>query len=327
MSRRIKIGVIRGGPSAEHDVSLATGAAVLAAIRTKLDEHYEAVDVIIDTNGMWSIDDQPVTPTQAFRYFDIAWNALHGTFGEDGKIQTLFESHGIPFTGSGSLSSAIGMNKVLTKRALKDAGIKSPYSKEILSANVRKNVHFETDALFTSFLFPAVIKPATSGSSVGVSIVRTKEDIPAALLAAAQHGDVVLVEEYIQGDEATCGVIDNFRGQKTYALPPIEIKPAHDFFDFHAKYSGQSEEIVPARFSSAIKAELEELAKRVHTLLGLRHFSRTDFMIHPRRGVYVLEVNTLPGMTEQSLIPKALRAVGSDLHELVHHIVQLEMGE
>jgi D-alanine-D-alanine ligase len=327
MSRRLKIGVIRGGPSAEHDVSMATGAAVLAAIRSKLDEHYEGVDVIIDKQGNWSVEGQPVTPSQAFRYFDLAWNALHGTFGEDGKIQSLFETHDVPFTGSGSLGSAVGMNKILTKKLLKEAGIKSPYWKEIPSADVQKDVHAATDALFSSFLFPAVVKPAASGSSVGVSIVRTKSDIPAALLEAAQHGDVILVEEYIQGDEATCGVIDGFRGQDLYALPPIEIRPVNSFFDYHAKYAGQSEEIVPARFAQDVKRELEDLAKRVHKLLQLRHYSRTDFMIHPRRGIYVLEVNTLPGMTEQSLIPKALRAVGSDLHELIHHIIKLELGE
>jgi D-alanine--D-alanine ligase len=327
MSRRIKIGVIRGGPSSEHDVSLATGAAILNSIRSKLDEHYEAVDVMIDTKGQWFVEGQPVTPTQAFRYFDIAWNGLHGNFGEDGKIQSLFESHKVPFTGSGSLSSAIGMNKILTKKVLKEAGIKTPYWKEILSANVQNDVHAAADALFASFLFPAVIKPSASGSSVGVSVVRTKSDIPGALIEAARHGDTILVEEYIQGDEATCGVIDMFRGQEIYALPPIEIRPVNSFFDYHAKYSGQSEEIVPARFSAEIKAQLEDLARRVHKLLHLKHYSRTDFMIHPRRGVYVLEVNTLPGMTEQSLIPKALRAVGSDLHELVHHIIKLERGE
>lgn len=327
MSQRIKVGVIRGGPSSEHDVSLATGAAVLNAIRSKLDEHYEAVDVIIDKNGNWSVEGQPVTPTQAFRYFDIAWNGLHGNFGEDGKIQSMFESHKVPFTGSGSLSSAIGMNKILTKKVLKDSGIKSPFWKEIPAIDVQKDVHAATDALFNSFLFPAVIKPATSGSSVGVSIVRTKSDIPAALIEAALHSDTILVEEYIQGDEATAGVIDGFRGQELYALPPIEIKSANAFFDYNAKYAGQSEEIVPARFSHEIKAQLEDIAKKVHKLLHLRHYSRTDFMIHPRRGIYVLEVNTLPGMTNESLIPKALRAVGSDLHELIHHIIKLEIGD
>lgn len=326
MSNRIRVGVIRGGPSNEYEVSLRTGAAVLAAIREKLDERYEPVDVFIDKNGKWHILGREVDPMDSHHHFDIAWNALHGNFGEDGKIQSFFEAHGVPFTGSGSLGSAIGMNKALTKKILKDHGIRSPYWKEAGTADIRRDFRGAIEDIFTTFVLPGVIKPSQSGSSVGVSIVRVKADIGPALEAAMEHGDQVIIEEFIPGVEATCGVIDGFRGEESYALPPVEIRPRNAFFDYDAKYNGGSEEIVPGRFDMKTKKEIEGLARTVHKLLGLKHYSRTDFIIHPRRGIYVLETNTLPGLTDESLIPKSLRAVGSGLHELIDHIIKSELG-
>jgi len=323
MSHKKRIGVLRGGPSAEYEVSLKSGAAVLSALRSKLDHLYEARDVLIDLAGKWHIDGREFSPAEAHHHFDIALNALHGAYGEDGKIQAILEAHDIPFTGSGSLSSAVAMNKILTKQALEKHGVRSPYWKEVFS----EDVHIDPDAaameLFRTFVMPAIVKPAGSGSSVGVSVARTHADLVKALEEAAKHGHSILIEEFIPGVEATCGVIEGFRGQELYALPPIEIRTKNPFFDYAAKYQGESEEIVPATFSAEIKHELEELAKNVHRLLGLKHYSRTDFIIHPRRGIYVLETNTLPGLTEESLLPKALRAVGSDLHEFIDHIIRL----
>jgi D-alanine-D-alanine ligase len=191
---------------------------------------------------------------------------------------------------------------------------------------------------------PAVVKPVSAGSSVGISIVRTFADlepaIAAAFAVAERNADdqtpAVLMEEFIPGVEATVGVIDGFRGEELYALPPIEIRHSRDFFDYAAKYSSPeekdahgkkiaAEEIVPGNFSEKDKAELVRLARKVHAALGLRHYSRTDFIVSPRRGVYVLEVNTLPGLTEASLVPKALAAVGSNLPEFLDHIIGLAL--
>ncbi len=323
MSHRLRIGVLRGGPSNEYEVSLNSGAAVLSALRDRFEDQYQARDIFIDRNGTWHIDGIAVLPQDAIHKIDVAFNALHGKYGEDGKLQSFFEIHGMPFTGSGSLGSAVGMNKALAKKVLKDHGIKSPYHTEIPSAEIAGDIDALARRLFHSVILPAVVKPATSGSSVGVSIVRAYGEFPAALKEAALHSDIVMIEEYIQGIEATCGVIEGFRGQELYALPVIEIKPAAHFFDYEAKYGGKSEEIIPARFADQTKKEIEELAQKVHRALGLRHYSRSDFIIHPRRGIYVLEVNTLPGLTKESLIPKALRAVGSDIHELVQHVIEL----
>ncbi len=328
MKHILRIGVLRGGPSSEYKVSLNTGANVLAALRGKLANLYQARDILIDRQGNWHIDGVATAPHDLGHRIDVAFNALHGTFGEDGKVQAILEAHGIPFTGSGSLASAVGMSKILSKKVMASQGIKSPYFKELSSEEFRKEPKETALMLFGSFIMPAVVKPASGGSSVGVSIVRKSADWLPALEKAAEYGDSILIEEFIQGIEATCGVIESFRGKGLYALPVIEIRPKAEFSTYEAKYTqGASEDIVPATFSQELKREMEELALKMHTAHGLRHYSRSDFMVHPRRGVYTLEVNTLPGLTNTSFIPMGLRAVGSSTDELVEHLIRLALGE
>lgn len=326
MNHRIRVGVLRGGPSSEYEVSLNTGANVLSALREKYPNKYETHDILIDKKGNWYIDGLPTTVADVCSRIDVAFNALHGSFGEDGKVQHILEIHGIPFTGSGAVASAVGMNKILTKNVLFDNDIKVPRHKEILSEDINADAVGMMSKLFQSVTLPVVVKPSTAGSSVGVSIVRDYRDFPEALLKASEHGPVVMVEEYIPGVEATCGVLENFRDQELYALPVVEIRPDNHFFDYEAKYAGKSREIVPAGFAENIKNEIHELAKKIHRVLGLKHYSRSDFIIHPKRGIYVLEVNTLPGLTEESLVPKSLRAVGAELHDLVDHVIGLAVG-
>ena len=327
MSQLIRVGVLRGGPSSEYEISLQTGGNVLKCLREKFSDKYIARDILIDKKGNWHIDGMSTTPAQLASRLDVAFNALHGAYGEDGTVQHICEVHGIPMTGSKSLSSAVGMNKVLSRNVYKNHGIKTALGKEIFSNDIvtdRINVARE---LFRSFPIPAVVKPVSAGSSVGVSIVRTQQELITALEEAARHGASVLVEEYIQGTEVTVGVIEKFRNQDLYALPAVEIRPHSQFFDYQAKYKGMSEEIVPARLPHKIKDTLSNIAKKAHQALGLRHYSRSDFIIHPRRGIYILETNTLPGLTDESLIPKALRSVGSDTHQLVDHLIQLALAE
>ncbi len=325
MSHPIRVGVMRGGPSAEYEVSLQTGGNVLTALRGPLAEKFKAYDIFIDRQGNWNIDGMPADPHDIAHRFDVIFNALHGSYGEDGKVQAILEAHGIPFTGSGSLASAVGMNKNLSKNAFRSYGLKTPYSREIPSSAISADVESVAREIFTTFSMPAVVKPVSAGSSVGISIVRTMKDLIPALSLAASHSDSVLVEEYISGVEATVGVIEGFRGQELYVLPVIEIRPKTSFFDYQAKYEGKSEEIVPATFSPKIKDQLSSLAQKAHNALGLRHYSRSDFIINLRRGIYILETNTLPGLTQESLVPKSLRAVGSDTHELVDHLIVLAL--
>lgn len=326
MAHLYRVGVLRGGPSSEYDVSLQSGASVLSALETMRDMGYRPIDILVSRDGVWHIDGAPVEPHQALSRVDVVFNALHGNYGEDGKVQHFLESHNMPFTGSGSLASAVGMNKILTKRHLKAHNIKTPYHIEISRNDIAHRLSEISHKLFQSVILPAIVKPVSGGSSVGVTLVKDYDKLPEALLLAADHSDAVMIEEFIRGDEATCGVIEGFRSHELYALPPVEIRPKSPFFDFKAKYHGHSEEIVPSTFPDKVKKELESLAAQVHRALGLRHYSRTDFMIHPKRGIYVLEVNTLPGLTKESLVPKSLRAVGSDTHQLVEHLIKLAMN-
>lgn len=318
---KIRIGVLRGGPSSEYEVSLKTGGNVLK----NLPEKYAPIDIFIDKAGVWHIQGIPQNPHEAIRKVDAVFNALHGEYGEDGKVQKILDTFSIPYTGSKTLASSLGMNKALAKNIFKSHGIKTPYH----TVESKENNLDETALrLFNTFPMPAVVKPVSSGSSVGVSIAYTFQGLKDALLKAFEYSDKALVEEYIKGREATCGVVDRFRGKDFYSLLPIEIiKPEKsDFFDYEAKYCGDSQEICPGNFSQSEKNSIQKLAVAAHKVLGLRHYSRSDFIISPRRGIYILEVNTLPGLTEESLMPKSLKSVGFSLPDFLDHLIGLALA-
>ncbi len=318
---RIRVGVIRGGPSKEYDISLKTGGAVLENLSQ---DKYNPREIFIDKNSNWFVNGIPLTPFDALNQVDVVFNALHGEYGEDGKIQHILEMHGTPFTGSGSFASALGMNKKLAKEVFIKSNLKTPQFRYIDSS---EDINQRAYEIFRAFPLPFVVKPVSSGSSVGISLVENFSSFVDAIKNAFEHSDAVIIEEYIKGKEATCGVIDSFRNQQFYALPCVEIRP-HDgtFFDYEAKLEGKFNEIVPGNFTSDEKAEIERLAIEAHKNLGLRHYSRSDFIIHPHRGVFILETNALPGLTEKSLLPKALSAVGASVSHFLDHVLQLAIS-
>lgn len=320
---KIRVGVLRGGPSSEYDISLKTGATVLR----HLPEHYTPVDIFIGREGDWHLRGIPREPHRALAHVDVVFNALHGEYGEDGGVQKVLDAHAIPYTGSGRFASAMAMNKAAAKGMLADAGIKTPYYRILRSAEVGSLLRFARE-LHRTFPQPCIIKPLAKGSSVGMTLARTASELIDALDTGFGVADTLLVEEFIQGREATCGVLDNFRGERHYALLPIEIVPPPEspFFDYYAKYSGESRELCPGNFSRAEKDAVQELSQKAHAALGLRHYSRSDFIVHPRRGIYFLEVDALPGLTEHSLYPKALQAVGSSLPEFLDHVISLSLA-
>lgn len=321
MTHKLNVAVLRGGPSSEYEVSLKTGASILK----HMPEKYRAHDILISRDGRWHREGLERDPARALAHMDVVVNAMHGEFGEDGKVQKILDGIGVPYTGSGAIASAIGMNKILSKQAFAHHGIKTPYYAVVTRED---NLAEKTKYAFEHFMLPIVVKPASAGSSVGVTIVKAFPELEAALRLALSISESALMEEYIKGKEATCGVADGFRGEKTYTFPPAEIRPHKgDFFNFESKYEDDgADEICPGNFSDAEKAEIQRLAKLVHESLGLRHYSRTDFMIHPRRGIFVLEVNTLPGMTPASLLPKSLAAVGCTYPDFIDHLIQLALA-
>ncbi|OGF70434.1 hypothetical protein A3H65_01585 [Candidatus Giovannonibacteria bacterium RIFCSPLOWO2_02_FULL_45_14] len=316
---KIRVAILRGGPSAEYEISLLTGESVLKFLPK---DKYQAHDVLISKDGAWHMDGFPMEPAKIFRKVDAVFNALHGEYGEDGQVQQILEGHKIPYTGSGILSSAISMKKYLAKDIYKNAGLKTPRGLTVKkSANIKDSVRDINETLFP----PWIIKPAGRGSSVGVAIAKVVSDIPSALEKAFSYDDEALAEEFIAGKEATAGVLENFRGKKYYALPVIEIIPPEgNFFNYKVKYSGETKEICPAHFESKISEEIQNMAVIAHEALGLRHYSRSDFIISPR-GIYILETNTLPGLTSESLLPKASEAVGLTFPNFLDHLVSLAL--
>lgn len=313
-----RVAVVRGGPSAEYDISMNTGQGVLQAL-TEIG--YSVKDIVVTKRGEWLIDGLVKTPDVALMTTDTVFIAMHGAYGEDGTIQKIFERFHVPFTGSNSFPSTIAFNKDLTKRALRDLNLNLPRHVLVQRDSDTQIAELVT-AIRKSFGPRYVIKPTTSGSSHGVVMVNSPDDLANAIHALLASTPECMVEERITGTEATCGVLENFRGEAMYAFPPIEIIPpaGHDFFSADVKYTGETTEICPGRFSFSEREKILATAVAVHQALGLSQYSRSDFIVKDGE-IYFLEVNTLPGLTPNSLFPKAAAAVGLSFNELVDHLV------
>ena len=315
------VAVLRGGVGDEHDVSLKTGFNVIKHLERN---PYKPIDVYIDRAGVWHVRGAPMVATRALSGADVVFNALHGQYGEDGSVQRELDRIGLPYTGSGPLGSAIAMNKVAAKEMLVAHGIKMPRH---ITLGVSSDLEKQIVNIFRTFPQPTVIKPMNSGSSVGVTLAKSFHELWDGIKNAFQYSKEVMIEEYVQGREATVGVVDKLRGKTIYNLPPVEIILPTDseIFDYNAKYGGKTEEKCPGTFSRAQVEELERAAANVHEALGLRHYSRSDFIVTPNRGSYFLEVNTLPGLTNESLLPKSLDAVGISMDEFLDHVIKMAL--
>lgn len=319
---RIRVGVVRGGPSSEYVVSLKTGENILRHLNKS---KYAPRDILVTTRGDWYMDGVRTTLANIAEQVDVVWNAMHGTFGEDGKAQQLFESFNIPYTGSGVMPSAVGMNKALAKERFKEAGILTPIGVTIEAGDVFSEI---AEQFAHEGQFPLIVKPASGGSSVATAVVENAEELKNALMEASKYGDV-LVEEYIVGKEATVCVIDSGNPEEHYVLFPIEIAPPENhFFDYETKYGNDTAdaEICPGRFSLATHTALRDAAIAAHRAVGARHYSRSDFIITPK-GIHILEINTLPGLTKASLFPKALAKGGIQFPEFLDHIIDLSLRQ
>jgi D-alanine-D-alanine ligase len=315
-----RVSVVRGGPSSEYEVSMATGTGVIAALK---DLGYNVTDITVSKRGEWLVNGLVKSPDKALMTTDVVFIAMHGAYGEDGTIQRICERLHIPFTGSNSFPSSLAFNKDATKRALVSHGIQTPKH-----VKVTKKMTEDLDGLVylikNSFGPEYVLKPTNSGSSHGIKMVPTAAHLGMAILEMVEQDiDEFMIEERIRGKEATCAILENFRNQPLYVLPAIEIIPpdTHDFFAADVKYTGATTELVPGRFSYDEKDMIASMATTVHAALGLTQYSRSDFMVRDGE-VYFLEVNTLPGLTSQSLFPKAAEAVGLSFPGLIDHLVK-----
>lgn len=301
-----RIGVLIGGPSSERKISLSSGKAVYESLR-----NYAADIVAIDIQtDDWRENCQLIREAD----IDIAFIALHGRFGEDGQIQGLLEEMGILYTGSGPAASHLAMDKIASRQIFQKEGLSVP-NYVVLSFKDKQEFPLR---LIADLVPPFVVKPAMQGSSIGLSIIEAQKQLKQAIEYAFSFGEQIIIEEYVPGREITVGVLGDS------ALPVVEIIPQNNFYDYEAKYkSGKSDYVVPASLSAQVTAQAQGVAHTAHKLLGCSGFSRVDMRLSPDNITFVLEVNSIPGLTSTSLLPKAARAAGVGFAQLCIHILRL----
>lgn len=307
-SKRLHVALLAGGKSGEREVSLMGAAQVETNldpnkyIVTRYDPATDLEKLVHDASGI-----------------DVALIILHGLYGEDGTVQGFLELLGIPYQGSGVLGSAMAMDKNLSKLRYKNNDL--PIAKwRIVDTN-----DFDIPILMKSLNFPVVVKPVHVGSSLGLTIAKGEEDLVAGVARALNHDSQVMIEEFIEGREITVGVIGN---ELLEPLPLVEIFPGEDyeFFDYEAKYQpGATREVCPAEIDAAISEKAQKYAVEAHKVLKLKGYSRTDMIVTDTGGLYLLETNTIPGMTETSLFPQAAKVYGLDYPKLLDRLIELAL--
>jgi D-alanine-D-alanine ligase len=305
LSKSTRIGVLYGGLSSEREVSLISGKNCYDALRRLGYENTVLIDV-----------DSQVAKTLLDQKIEIAYIALHGKYGEDGCIQGLLELMGIPYTGCRVASSALTMNKALTKSVMKDAGL------AVIDSIVIKAGTVNGKPIDIGLTYPVMVKPINEGSSIGMSKVNRPEDLKDALQTAFKYADEVMVEQFVKGKSITVGVVEVDGEPKV--TPILELRPTKtEFYDYEAKYTeGGTEFILPAELSDKVTKAIREATLKAHVAAGCRGMSRIDFVVDADNKFYILEINTIPGMTPLSDLPAQAKAMGIDYDELVECILK-----
>lgn len=312
MNKSIKILVICGGFSTEREVSLRSGKAIYEALIRKGYSNAELFD--LKQNNITDI---------LAKKPDIAFLGLHGKGGEDGSIQGLLELAGIPYTGSGIATSAVCMDKILTKRILENAGLPTA-TFEVYSKAECTDLVKVTDNLIGKLGLPMVIKSPCQGSSIGIVIVKDKKFMMPAIEEVFKYGDNFLAEQFVDGPELTLPILGN---DELTILPVIEITSEREFYDYTAKYTnGLCHHIIPANIDKQIEEEVIEIGKKTYKILNCKCLSRIDFIVDKKKGPMIIEVNTLPGMTDMSLFPDAARYVGISYDDLIEMFLELGLN-
>ncbi|MDP3727123.1 MAG: D-alanine--D-alanine ligase [bacterium] len=341
VEKKLHVAVLMGGPSSEYEISIATGNNILSSLDPA---KYLAQPVVVTRERKWLVPPQEVFQLREARQspgvtalvaleesqalaealpanIDVAFIAMHGEFGEDGTLQGLLETAGIPYTGPGVLAAALGMDKPRSAAVFRDAGLHVPDFLTVSRRAWRRDGERLARRAEKTFGLPMVIKPANRGSSVGVTIAVSRADIEPGMANAFRYAATVLLQRYIAGVEISCGVLETERGAT--ALPPTEIVPRESqFFDYHAKYTpGASEEITPARLPPEIMVAVQQAALVAHCAIGCRGMSRTDMILDRYGGLWVLEINTIPGLSEMSILPQQAKAAGISFPSLLDYII------
>lgn len=353
-NNKINIAVIGGGFSNERSVSLNTSKKIFSVLSKK---KYNIFLVEISKEKKWILKNQPevsnskralvttdlskkITPFSnslskaeymgsILKDIDVAFIALHGKNGEDGKIQAVLDLLGIPYTGSGVLASALGMNKIKCLEIVSSHGIKVPNCMPVY-LNANTNIGVIKKDVLRKIGYPCIVKPNESGSSIGVSLVKNERSLKKSLEAAFKEDDLVLIEEYISGREFTCGVLGNTNKTELISLPPVEIIVNEEsFFDYHNKYHTEKiKEVCPPMIGKELNNKILKTSKKIHEILGCDGLSRSDFILADKnRQLYFLEINTIPGQTETSLCPKEAKAMGWSFPEFIDKQIMLALNK
>lgn len=327
---KMHVAVLMGGVSSEHEVSLKSGAMVAGNLDRS---RFDTTPVIITRDGQWKFPSERALSVGAGLArleelgVDCVFIALHGPFGEDGRVQGLLDVFGIPYTASGCAASALAMDKIHSKAVVRQAGVR--VADQIILQRSEWDHAFEQvmTRVNSEIGFPCLIKSPCQGSSLGMAIPKDAAAFRTALLEVFAYGDLVMVEKFVKGVEVTCAVLDVEPGKPPRALPVTEICPvSSEFFDYRAKYTpGECNEITPARISNEATRKVQAMAERVHTVVGCKGLSRSDMILDGDDPVWI-EVNTIPGMTETSLYPQAAAAAGISFPELLTLFVEEAMA-
>jgi D-alanine-D-alanine ligase len=306
----MRLAVVRGGKSAEREVSLRSGAQVAKALRSL---GHQVTEVDLDASTWDKLRDGG---------FECVFNALHGRLGEDGTVQGMFELLGLPYTGSGVLASALCMDKARAARVMAGAGIHVPDFEEMeIKEGVASDV---VERLVAHFGLPLVIKPMREGSTIGLTIAQNADDVASGLVLAGRYDRRVLVQRFAAGTEVTIGVLAT---PELQVLPTLEIVSENPVYDYDAKYTaGKSHHIIPARIPEAARAAASDAAARAFTELGCSGMGRVDIIVDASGTPWVLEVNTVPGLTELSLLPDAAKAAGISFEQLCERLINHAVG-
>ncbi len=314
----IRVGVIRGGVNNEYDMSLATGAHVLASLHGDiLKDKYQAIDLLIDRDGVLHYRGLPISIDKINDKVDVIFNALHGSFGQDGKLQQILDHWHIPYTGSGIFPHSMGYNRRLARERFNSLDIKTPqhvllplYQSDF-DGPVDEYAMSRAKMVWNKMPAPWVVKPV-SGNTMGIHVCKTYDDLVRAIRDGVAHGVGIIVEEMITGREAHVGVINNFRNQKMYTLPPVEVR-------------SDGKHIYPGKFTSGEKEELANLAALIHQEFHLDHYSNVKFIVHPLKGVYAINVNTLPSLADGDIWHKSIDSVGGTMPGFIDHIIDMAL--
>ncbi|MEN9412926.1 MAG: hypothetical protein RLZZ342_13 [Candidatus Parcubacteria bacterium] len=316
---RTTVGVLRGGTSSEYEHSLKSGAALMAALP---EDKYDTRDIFIDTHGMWHRRGMPADPARALAQLDVVLNVLHGGVGEDGSVQRMLERAGVPFAGSRASAAATAHNKRRARETLQAVGIQMPQAVSF-SIGIDATTAEMARMVFDTFGPPYVIKPMAESGGHGIRIATTILELPDALGDMLEVFGGVIVEEFIRGRESSVEIIEGFRREDLYALPPTHIELPDTSRVFDAPARSQTRIATPGNFAHTEKEALMSVARAAHKALQLSHFSRADIMLSHHGVPYLLEVNTTPKLHEDAALPQLLDYVGSSVREFSEHLVQL----